>query len=99
MSDSHSLSGSSTSSGGGDDDGWLDADQNDQEESLAVVSLIDDKVFPDAASMLSDCKDRHRLDFLGIRDRLALDFYGTIRLVNFSELPPRSHPPQLSPSL
>lgn len=70
-------------------EGWNDVNEGDDElESLEIVSLLDDKVFPDAASMLAHCKDKHNFDFVATRDRLGLDFYGSIKLVNFSV----SHP-------
>lgn len=67
------------------EEGWVDADGEEAEEQLAIISLLDDRVFSDAASMLSYCKDKFGLDFLAIRERLSLDFYGTIKLINFSE--------------
>lgn len=70
-------------------EGWDDVDEaGDNEESLEIVSLLDDKVFPDAASMLSHCKDKFNFDFVATRDRLGLDFYGSIKMVNFSECSP-----------
>ncbi|KAL1881969.1 hypothetical protein VTK73DRAFT_3298 [Phialemonium thermophilum] len=66
------------------DDEWLEDNEDDEEEeSLSVVSLFDDQVFPDAASMLSYCKEKHNFDFLAVRDRLRLDFHGTVKLINF----------------
>lgn len=67
-------------------EGWDDVDDggDNDEESLEIVSLLDDKVFPDAASMLAHCKDKFNFDFVATRDRLGLDFYGSIKLVNFS---------------
>ncbi|KAK1775570.1 hypothetical protein QBC45DRAFT_421848 [Copromyces sp. CBS 386.78] len=72
----------SDSSSSGDEDEWLDQDE-EQEEAPAIISLLDDHVFPDVMSMLNYCKDKG-LDFLAIRDRLNLDFYGLIKLINFS---------------
>lgn len=70
-------------------EGWNDVNEGDDElESLEIVSLLDDKVFPDAAAMLTHCKDKHSFDFVATRDRLGLDFYGSIKLVNFSMSPP-----------
>lgn len=65
-------------------EGWDDVNEGDDEvENLEIVSLFDDKVFPDAASMLDYCKDKFKFDFVATRDRLSLDFYGSIKLVNF----------------
>lgn len=70
-------------------EGWDDVDEggDNDEESLEIVSLLDDKVFSDAISMLAHCKDKFNFDFVATRDRLGLDFYGSIKLVNFSEYP------------
>jgi hypothetical protein len=59
-------------------------DEDDVEVGPEVVSLMDDKVFPEALAMLEYCKQQHGLDFLGTRDRLRLDFHGTVKLTNFS---------------
>ncbi|CAK7229075.1 Ribosomal protein arginine N-methyltransferase rmt3 [Sporothrix bragantina] len=72
-----------SSSDSSDDEGWLDANPEDDEEPLAVISLLDDRVFPDAASMVAYCKAEHGFDFLAVRDRLGLDFYGSVKLINF----------------
>ncbi|KAG4221567.1 hypothetical protein PC116_g29957, partial [Phytophthora cactorum] len=34
-------------------------------------------------SMLAHCKEKHGFDFLGVRQRLQLDFHGCVKLVNF----------------
>lgn len=74
--------GSSVSDGS---EGWNDVDEgvDNEEETLEIVSLFDAKVFPDAVSMLEYCKDKFGFDFVATRDRLGLDFYGSIKLVNF----------------
>jgi len=84
------MSSASGTEGSSDGEEWLDEDQGsgDEETGVTVISLLDDRVFPDAMSMLSYCKETHQLDFLAIRDRLQLDFYGTVRLVNFSMYAP-----------
>jgi protein arginine N-methyltransferase 3 len=71
---------------------WLDnpaagEDSDDDEllEQASIVSLLDDKVFADAPSMLAHCRDKFGFDFVGVRDRLALDFHGCVRLINFGE--------------
>lgn len=78
-------------------EGWDDVNEGDDEqEALEIVSLFDDKVFPDAASMLNYCKDKFNFDFVAARDRLGLDFYGSIKLVNFgmSSIPAAEHAEQ-----
>lgn len=71
-------------SDGGGSEGWDDNDEEaDQEERLEIVSLLDDRVFGDAAAMLAHCRDAFGFDFVATRDRLGLDFYGSVKLVNF----------------
>ncbi|KAI0879849.1 S-adenosyl-L-methionine-dependent methyltransferase [Annulohypoxylon maeteangense] len=80
--DRHPPPSESDDSDSRDEEGWSDAEE-DEEETQEVISLLDDRVFPDVISMLAHCKDKHGFDFLGIRQRLQLDFYGCIKLVNF----------------
>ena len=82
MSERDSNSSRSESS---DEEGWVDANPQDDEEPQTVVSLLDDQVFPDVPSMIAYCKEKHNFDFIAVRDRLGLDFYGSVKLVNFSE--------------
>ncbi|KAH8203251.1 hypothetical protein TruAng_002549 [Truncatella angustata] len=65
-----------------DEEGWDDVDQ-DEEETQQVISLLDDKVFPDVLSMLDYCKEKHSFDFLALRQKLQLDFHGCVKLVNY----------------
>jgi len=79
---------SDSSSSSGDSAEWvagINGDQTDEEETLQIISLVDDRVFSDAAAMLTYCKDKTGLDFLGVRDKLGLDFHGSVKLINFSE--------------
>lgn len=82
----------------GDRDHDHDQEEEDEEEQVRIVSLIDNKVFSDVGAMLAYVRDKGKkegleggegglggLDFLGVRDRLGLDFYGMVRLVNFGE--------------
>lgn len=65
---------------------WDDADDIDEgENEPLIVSLLDERMFADAMSMISYCKESHSFDFLATRDRLSLDFYGSIKLINFSK--------------
>lgn len=70
-----------------DEEDWSDAEEedDDEEETLEVISLLDDRVFPDVMSMLAHCREKHGFDFLGVRQRLQLDFHGCVKLVNFSK--------------
>jgi protein arginine N-methyltransferase 3 len=47
------------------DEGWEDVEQD--EESITVVSLFDDKIFPDAAGMLAYCRDSYGFDIWKLR--------------------------------
>lgn len=64
-----------------DEEGWEDAEPVEEQDQ--IVSLLDDKIFPNVSSMLSNCKENYGFDFLKIRDKLSLDFYGSIKLVNY----------------
>ncbi|XXG97903.1 hypothetical protein Hte_004219 [Hypoxylon texense] len=79
------VSDSEDSNSRGEEEGWSDAgeDDGDEEETTEVISLLDDRVFPDVMSMLAHCREKHSFDFLGIRQRLQLDFHGCVKLVNF----------------
>lgn len=81
-SDSESVSSSDN------EDNWLNKpgdEEDDEQEQVSIISLFDDKVFPDAPSMLAYCKDKFGFDFLAVRDRLGLDFHGCVRLINLGE--------------
>ncbi|TGJ85448.1 hypothetical protein E0Z10_g3293 [Xylaria hypoxylon] len=65
-----------------DEEGWNDVEE-DEEDTPEVISLLDDRVFPDVISMLAHCKEKHSFDFLGVRQKLQLDFHGCVKLVNF----------------
>jgi len=66
-----------------DEEGWNDVEE-DEEESPEVISLLDDRVFPDVNSMLAHCKEKYSFDFLAVRQKLQLDFHGCVKLVNYS---------------
>ncbi|RYP51641.1 hypothetical protein DL768_003039 [Monosporascus sp. mg162] len=76
------ISDSDLSDSRDDDEGWDDVEA-DEEEAQEVISLLDDRVFPDVASMLAHCRDKHGFDFLAVRQHLQLDFHGSVKLVNF----------------
>lgn len=64
-----------------DDEGWEDAEPDVENEHF--ISLLDDEVFTDIMSMLNHCKEKYSFDFLEVRQRLASDFYDSVKLVNF----------------
>ena len=74
-------------SSSGDELEWSDV-APDQEEPPAIISLVDDKVFSDVTSMLDHCTKTTSFDFLATCKQLTLDFYGTVKLVNFSKTQP-----------
>lgn len=53
-----------------DEEEWEDAELD--EESLPVVSLFGDEVFPDAVEMIEDCKQRYGFDFVSIQEQLGV---------------------------
>ncbi|KAI3552733.1 methyltransferase domain-containing protein [Colletotrichum lupini] len=65
-----------------DESDWDDAEP-EEEEAQSFISLLDDTVFPDVDAMLRHCRTKHNFDFLAIRRRLGLDFFGTVKLVNY----------------
>ncbi|WPG99991.1 Hypothetical protein R9X50_00281500 [Acrodontium crateriforme] len=64
-----------------DSPGW--EDMEDDTESVVVQSLLTDEKFPSAKVMLEECKTSHGFDLLAVRKGLDLDFYQTIKLVNY----------------
>lgn len=63
------------------DEGWEDAEPEENFDTF--ISLLDDEVFTDLNQMIKHCKEKHNFDFLELRKRLNLDFYGNIKLVNY----------------
>jgi protein arginine N-methyltransferase 3 len=88
MAEAYPRSDSESVSSSDNEEDWLnkpcEEDEDDQEQ-VSVVSLLDEKVFPDAPAMLAYCKDKFGFDFLAVRDRLGLDFLGCVRLINLGE--------------
>ncbi|KAJ5887922.1 hypothetical protein N7495_007963 [Penicillium taxi] len=76
--DTRSVSGSSESS---NEEGWEDVEPDD--ETQPVIDLFSSQVFPDVRSMLKECKATHNFDLLKVRKDLNLDFFDTIKLVNY----------------
>ncbi|KAK1999540.1 methyltransferase domain-containing protein [Colletotrichum falcatum] len=65
-----------------DESDWEDAEP-EEEETVAFISLLDDSVFHNLNDMLQHCREKHNFDLLAVRRRLGLDFFGTVKLVNF----------------
>jgi hypothetical protein len=51
------------------DDGWEDVEPDD--EPLTVVSLFDEKTFPNVVDMLHYCKDKYSFDMWAVRKELG----------------------------
>jgi protein arginine N-methyltransferase 3 len=69
----HSESGASSNSSLLDpqaDEGWEDVEP-EEEETLPVVSFFSNDTFPDAKSMIEDCKQRYNFDFVGAQKQLG----------------------------
>lgn len=69
FSASHSVSDSSDTS---NEEGWEDVEAD--EESQPVVGLFSGDVYPDARSMLKDCKEKYNFDLLKIQKDLGMCF-------------------------
>ncbi|KAK4958557.1 Ribosomal protein arginine N-methyltransferase rmt3 [Elasticomyces elasticus] len=63
------------------DDGWEDAEPD--VENLEVKDFYSDETFPTAHAMLNNARKVHSLDFRGVQKSLGLDFYESIKLVNY----------------
>lgn len=70
MKDSDSESSTSDPLDLSKDEGWEDIEPEEQAES--IVSLFNDKIFPDARSMLNDCKENFQFDLLKVRKDLGV---------------------------
>lgn len=64
-----------------DSPGWEDLE--DDVESVNVKCLLCDLNFTFANLMLGHCKNAHEFDFLAIRQQHELDFYSTMKLINY----------------
>ncbi|KAI9842425.1 MAG: hypothetical protein M1837_007170 [Sclerophora amabilis] len=77
-------------------EGWEDIEPQEIQEQF--VCFYNDETFPNLKTLLAHCKASHNLDVVKIRRELGLDFYGTIRLVNYlrSEIRDGNPGPQVS---
>lgn len=67
-----------------DSPGW--EDMEDDSEALDFKCLLCDDVSKSGPKMLDHCKTAHNFDFLAIRQQHNLDFYSTIKLINYIRL-------------
>ena len=82
-----------------DSPGWEDVDPSTDVEALSVKCLICEEIFNHAGVMLDHCRSEHSFDFLEIRRLHGLDFYSTIRLVNYIRLAVKDGRPPDVPDL
>lgn len=73
-----------------DSPGWEDIEPQEDVEVLHVKCLICEEIFNDASVMLDHCRSEHSFDFLEIRRLKNLDFYSTIKLINYIRLQVRN---------
>ncbi|KAF2840038.1 HNRNP arginine N-methyltransferase [Patellaria atrata CBS 101060] len=55
----------------------------DDTEKIEVIHLFNNGKYSDVKSMIEDCKSQHNFDFIGVQRQFDLDFYSTIKLVNY----------------
>jgi len=72
-----------------DSPGWEDAEP-DEEDDLSIKCLLCNETFGQAKRMLDHCEAEHGFDLLAICKQHSLDFYGTIKLVNYVRTQARS---------
>ena len=65
-----------------DSPGWEDAEPDD-EEPVHIKCLFCSSTFLAANEMLDHCTMGHGFDFLAVRTQHRLDFYSTIKFVNY----------------
>ena len=66
-----------------DSPGWEDVDPDADVESVQIVCLLCASTFASGKDMLEHCKGEHGFDFLEVRKLCGLDFYGTIKFINY----------------
>lgn len=66
-----------------DSPGWDDVEADDDVEHLNVQCLLCDSTLSNATLMLTHCHEAHNFNFLAVRKQHDLDFYSTIKLVNY----------------
>ena len=64
-----------------DSPGWDDVEEDS--EVVNIKCLLCSENFASAKSMLDHCKIMHSLDFLAVRQQHNLDFYSTMKLINY----------------
>ncbi|KAK4627282.1 Ribosomal protein arginine N-methyltransferase rmt3 [Fulvia fulva] len=64
-----------------DSEGWEDAE--DDTEVLSIKCLLCDEKFPTAQAMSEHCAKTHDFDLVSVQRQHKLDFYTTIKFVNY----------------
>lgn len=64
----------------GDDVGGED---EDEQSGSSFLCLFCETVYGSCAPLFDHCSSAHHFDFTGVRKALGLDFYGSIKLVNY----------------
>ena len=67
-----------------DSPGWEDTNPDDDVENLDVKCLLCDMTHPTAPQSLEHCKQAHGFDLAAHVMQYKLDFYGAIKLVNYT---------------
>jgi protein arginine N-methyltransferase 3 len=73
MANSDSASSASDPLDNRHDEGWEDVEPDD--EPLTIVSLFDEKTFPNVIDMLHYCKDKYNFDVWQVRKNLGKPCY------------------------
>lgn len=75
MANSDSDSSMTDSLDNRNDEGWEDVEPD--EEALTIVSLFDEKTFPNIIDMLQHCKDKYSFDIRAIHKDLRKHYNHT----------------------
>ena len=65
-----------------DEQGWEDVEP--EREMVRIESLFDDKIFRSAHEMFQHSKDKYNFDIWQLKQRLRLEFFDLIKLVNYT---------------
>ncbi|KAI1295695.1 hypothetical protein EDD11_007856 [Mortierella claussenii] len=83
ISQAYTQSEYSESELGEQDNGWDDWEDEEGMASADPKCLFCAEIFPSAREVFSHCTQVHGFDFLRARQQLNLDFYQSIRLINY----------------
>ncbi|KAG9062819.1 hypothetical protein KI688_005125 [Linnemannia hyalina] len=83
ISQAYTQSEYSESEFGDQDNGWDDWEDEDGMAAADPKCLFCTEIFPSAREVFDHCTKTHGFDFLRARHQLGLDFYQSIRLINY----------------